>query len=202
MATTAKAKSSTPPRPKVGGKPGVWFSEAVTLLAERCGAVDRAEHLLIEGLRDGRVPWSWLRKDGVRVAGDAAFWGDIFLMIDPDRAKNRAFHGAPIHSGSVPDPCDVSGICVQRAAVLALLPGARRRKSTGAPPKYDAPGLQRIGRDVLASFGFGPTPLESLEGEGGLLEKVSELVPEAKMPSRSRAIEILKPVWDEFKSLR
>jgi hypothetical protein len=114
----------------------IWYSEAVALLAARCGgAVDFAERQLLKGLKEG-MPWSHLQKDGTRVKEDTAFWQQTgFLRIN--RLENsagyadfivgtvfwpsggRAGHFEPATSDL---PVDVFGIKVSRTAALALIP--------------------------------------------------------------------------------
>jgi hypothetical protein len=166
MAAKAKAKVSTPPRPKVGDKPAVWYSEAVTLLADRCGSADYAEHLLIAGLRDGDVLWSYLREDGTRVEGDAAFWQDNYVLVI-NRAESRAFHSALIEGGDDPFPREIFAIWVERAAVLALLPGPKRKPGPGRERTYDHAAIQAAAArvDNRGSFDSRTVYLDQLREE-------------------------------------
>ena len=107
----------------------IWFNDAVTLLAERrCGSVEVAEQVLVRGLKGvGRVPvpWSHMREDGSRVAGDTAFFNSPFLTII--RAENRAYDAGlmPPVTPAPPDALDSAvAIKVSRAAALALVPDA------------------------------------------------------------------------------
>jgi hypothetical protein len=114
----------------------IWFNDAVMLLAdELTGDADVAERLLKRRLKDG-LPYSYLGADGIRVRGKSANWNALFLTID--RAANRAFISAPIKpmASETPDP-DVptcmDGIKVDRAAVLAMVPGKSKRKPPEGP---------------------------------------------------------------------
>jgi hypothetical protein len=125
----------------------IWFNDAVTLLAERCGSSSMptfvlnrsvffldgralrpptvAERVLVWGIKAHRVPWFHTLEDGTCVAGNDAFFDDLWVVIV--RAENRAFISAPMPSVA-PDsssvPTEVLDIKVSRAAVLALVSAA------------------------------------------------------------------------------
>jgi hypothetical protein len=115
----------------------IWYSEAVELLAARCGGVKDAEQRLLAGLKDGRIPWSHLQKDGTRCKGDAVFWGSKAGILNVNRAENSVGYteliiGTFVWQGNSPPyieptvtpdlPDDVFGIKVSRTATLALVP--------------------------------------------------------------------------------
>jgi hypothetical protein len=157
----AKAK----PKP-IGDE--IWFNDAVTLLAERCGAATVAEDLLIEGLKDDDVPWSHMLPNGTRVIGDDAFFKNLF--IDVNRMENRASIGAPI-APITPRPSGmltkVIAIKVSRKAALALVSAvpvapakpsiiaeAKRMKRDGEIPE----GIKKTSFAKALADKFGVTP--------------------------------------------
>jgi hypothetical protein len=117
----------------------IWYNDAVTLLAERCGgAADFAEQLLVKGLADDLVPWSHMRKDGTRVRGDDAFWKHKRHLLVINQAENRAHYAPLIATADLSDvPESVFAIKVSRAAVLRLVPGSKRKPGPGVEPTYD-----------------------------------------------------------------
>src|SRR5262249_47713989 len=74
--------------------------------------------------------------------GDAAFWREPLVQVN--RAQNRAYIAgfiAPMPPFTTPDPYDgptkVSAIKVSRGAVLALVPGSKRKPGPGIEPTYN-----------------------------------------------------------------
>jgi hypothetical protein len=84
------------------------------------------------------------------------------------------------------------GIWIAPAVIEALAPAAPKGKSPGAPPRVNIALIEKTARNYIKKHGCP----DSLTGEGSLIEKVGLELPEKAMPSKTRAWEILKPIFD------
>jgi hypothetical protein len=187
------AKASTKP---------IMFQQACERVAKRLDVddIDYAERRLCQELARDTIEFgrdwfaSQVEPEGADVTG---LWQHFGYTLVVDRNMNKATF---TRVGRL----DLEDITAQKiriapAVINALVPVARRSKSTGQPREYDIPGLQQVAREIMMACGFS---LKSLAGEGGLIEQVIARVGESAVPTRSRAVEIFEPIWDELKPIR
>jgi hypothetical protein len=198
MAAKADRKSNKP----------VLFRRACELVAKRLDVddIDYAERRLCEELARPMIKFGrdWFASQVEPTGADITeLWRYFGYDLVVDRNMNKATFKRVVAAGVDWAIEDVTAynIKIAPAVIDALVPVARRGKSTGRPRIFKHAYLQGIARKVLKECG---AVLESFEGEGGLIDQVRARVAKpSDMPeSSSQAREILLPVWNEFKNPR
>jgi hypothetical protein len=181
------------------------LAEARKQAAKRLGVddLDYAEKRLCEQLRTAEFGRDWFAQAIDPPGADLNGFWQYWLAID--REKNNASFKRPFRVGEVGEPSpgfgfeDVTayGISIAPTVIDALAPSAPapRSKPIGRPSKFRS-RLEKAARAYVKRYGCP----DNLEGEGSLYEKMCDQF--ADMPTRSWALEILKPIYDEAQALR
>jgi hypothetical protein len=88
------------------------------------------------------------------------------------------------------------GLWVAPAVIESLASAVSKGKSPGPPSKYNDAWLAKQAWKYINKHGHP----NNVEGEGGLIEKVTDIVGANRMPGRTRSIEILAPILKEAKA--
>jgi hypothetical protein len=173
------------------------LSKAPELAAKRLGVndLDYAKIRLRERLKTAEYGRDWgaqaMHPPDARVD---ALWSDPLGGWEIRWEQGRAERCVLVASG-----IDVAserqyavGLWIAPAVIDALAPAAPKGKSTGAPPWVNVALIEKTARNYIKKHGCP----DNLTGEGGLIEKVGFELPEKAMPSKTRAWEILKSIFD------
>jgi hypothetical protein len=178
------------------------YFKALELAAKRLGVddLDYAEKRLRERLKTAEFGRDWFAQ--AIDPPDANLNGFWQRSLTIDREKNKASFKRASCVGEVGEPSpafgfeDVTayGISIAPAVIdtLALDEG----RSPGRPSEYDEALIEKTAREYIDTHGLP----KGVEGDGGLLEKVTDIVGPNYMPGRTRAIEILAPILKQAKA--
>jgi hypothetical protein len=187
----AKVRKSTAP---------VSLSKALKLATKRLGITDPdyAEKRLGESLKTAELGRGWFLQ--VVDPPDARFddlWCDPNYTIDWERSQASTWILIKASGGDTGfERATAYGISIAPAIIAALMPVTAKPKPPVRISKYRR-RLERAARRIIGRDG---RP-DNLQGEGGLLEKVTLEIGEENMPTaESWTVEILKPIHDEGRS--
>jgi hypothetical protein len=164
--------------------------KALTLAAKRLGVndLDYAKKRLHQQLAKSSYGRDWFAQAIDPPDADISrLWARALTLIDWEKARGKD-RGKNV---------DVYGITIAPAVIAALAPAVPQSRP-GHPSEYDEALIAEKARTYIDKHG----PPDHVEGDGGLLEKVTALVGRNFMPRRTRALEILGPILKQAKERR